>query len=201
MKIVSKIISYIFHPVFIPTIITGCFYLLNADFFIPLERYLATGQTFLMTFLLPVCIYFFLKSLGLLTSSVMIKNLRERSAPMLLNILIINILIFKIWENASNSSLKLFFIGYCISYTLLFLGVLLNRKYSVHVASICSAIPLFVNQTTTYYLNPFFILPVLLFIIGLVASSRLYLKAHTNVEIILGAIIGFVPSFILFYKM
>jgi len=201
MKYVAKIISYLFHPVFIPTIITGCFYLLNADFFIPLERYLATGQAFLMTFLLPVCIYFFLKSLGLLKSSVMIKNLRERSAPMFLNIVIINILIFKIWENASNSSLKIFFIGYCISYSILFFGILLKRKYSAHVASVCSAIPLFVNQTTTYYLNPFYILPALLIIIGLVATSRLYLRAHTNVEIIVGALIGFVPSFILFYKM
>src|SRR5690606_41946321 len=44
--------------------ISGCFYLLNADFFLPVERFVATGQTFLMTFLLPVCIYFFLKSLG-----------------------------------------------------------------------------------------------------------------------------------------
>ena len=131
----------------------------------------------------------------------MIQNLRRRSAPMFLNIVIINILIFKIWENASNSSLKVFFIGYCISYTILFFGILLKRKYSVHVASVCSAIPLFVNQTTTYYLNPFYILPALLLIIGLVASSRLYLRAHTNVEIIVGALIGFVPSFILFYKM
>ena len=201
MKYAAKIISYIFHPVLIPTIITGCFYLLNADFFIPFEQYLATGQAFLMTFLLPVCIYFFLKSLGLLKSSVMVKNVQERGAPIFLNIVIINILVFKVWENASNSALKVFFIAYCISYILLFFGVLLKRKYSVHVASVCSAIPLFVNQTTTYYLNPFYILPALLIIIGLVASSRLYLRAHTNVEIIVGALIGFVPSFILFYKM
>lgn len=201
MKYAAKIISYIFHPVLIPTIITGCFYLLNADFFIPVERFVATGQTFLMTFLLPVCIYFFLKSLGLLKSSVMVKNVQERAAPVFLNIVIINILVFKVWENVSNSALKVFFIAYCISYTLLFFGVLLKRKYSVHVASVCSVIPLFINQTTTYYLNPYIILPILLLIIGLVASARLYLRAHTNVEIILGALIGFIPSFILFYKM
>lgn len=131
----------------------------------------------------------------------MVDNVKERSVPIFLNIIIVNILIFKIWEDASNSALKVFFTGYAISYTILFFSVLLKRKYSIHVASLCSAIPLFVNQTTTYYLNPFYVLPVLLLIIGIVASARLYLRAHTNVEVILGAIIGFVPSFLLFYKM
>lgn len=201
MKYLAKIVSYLFHPVLIPTMITGCFYLLNAVFFLPLERYIATGQAFLMTCLLPVCIYFFLKSLGLLKSSIMIENVKERAVPVFLNIVIINILIFKVWEEASNNALKVFFIAYGISYTILFFSTLLKRKYSMHVASLCSTIPLFVNQTTTYYLNPFYVLPVSLVLIGLVASSRLYLKAHTNVEIILGAIIGFTPSFILFYKM
>ncbi len=201
MKHLAKIASYLFHPVFVPTMITGCFYLANAAFFAPLERYVATGQAFLMTCLLPVCIYFFLKSLGLLKSTIMVDNVKERSVPVFLNIIIVNILIFKIWEDASNSALKVFFTGYAISYTILFFSVLLKRKYSIHVASLCSAIPLFVNQTTTYYLNPFYVLPVLLLIIGIVASARLYLRAHTNVEVILGAIIGFVPSFLLFYKM
>lgn len=199
MKYVAKIASYVFHPVFVPTLITGCFYLLNADFFIPLERHIATGQAFLMTCLLPICIYFFLKSIGLLKSTLMIDNVKERSAPLFLNVIIVNILIFKIWQDVSNEVLKIFFIAYAISFSILFFSVLLRRKYSVHVASLCSAIPLFVNQTANYSLSPFYTLPILLIIIGIVASSRLYLRAHTNVEIILGALIGFVPSFILFF--
>lgn len=201
MKQIAKIISLLFHPVLIPTIVTGCFYLVNSDFFLPLEIKVATGQAFLMTFLLPICIYFFLKSLGLLKSSIMVSEVRERTAPMFLNIFIITILIFKVWENVANTSLKVFFIGYAITYFILFCSALLKRKYSVHVASICSVIPLLVNQTTTYYLNPFVILPILLILIGCIASARLYLKAHTNVEIIMGATIGFVPSFIFFYNM
>lgn len=201
MKNAAKIISFIFHPVFIPTMITGCFYFLNVDFFSKTERFVATGQAFLMTFLLPVCIYFFLKSLGILKSSVMVSDVRERSVPLFINIVIINILIFKIWAEISNTALKLFFVAYCISYFLLLFSALLKRKYSVHIASLCCTIPLFINQATTYYSNPYFILPVLLVLIGVVASARLYLNAHTSVEIILGALIGFTPSFILFYSM
>lgn len=201
MKHLFKIISYLFHPVFIPTMITGGYYFLNEEFHTSIERYVATGQTFLMTCLLPICIFFFLKSLGLLKSSIMVSDVRERATPLFLNVIIINILVFRIWAEATNSALKVFFIAYCISYSILFFSVLLKRKYSIHVASLCSAIPLFVNDTTTYYLNPFTILPLLLLLIGIVATSRLYLRAHTNVEIILGAIIGFVPSFVLFYNM
>ena len=199
MKNFSKIASYIFHPVLIPTMVTGCYYALNADFYQPLERYIATGQVFLMTCLLPMCIYLFLRSLRLLKSGTMLENVKERTAPIFLNIIIINILVFKVWENASNNALKVFFIAYAISYSILFFSALLKRKYSIHVAGLCGVIPLFVHQSATYYINPFYALPILLLLIGFVASTRLYLKAHTNVEIILGMLIGFVPSFILFF--
>src|SRR5690606_14484155 len=101
----------------------------------------------------------------------------------------------------ANTSLKVFFIAYSITYFILFCSALLKRKYSVHVAGFCSTIPLLVNHTTVYYLNPFIILPPSLIVLGLIASARWYLNAHTNVEIILGSIIGFISSFILFYNM
>ena len=129
----------------------------------------------------------------------MITKVHERTVPMFLNIFIINILIFRVWSNLANSSLKKFFIAYCITYFILFCSTLLKRKYSVHVASFCCGIPLLINQTTSYYLNPFIFLPCLLIILGLIASARLYLKAHTNMEIIMGAVIGFTPSFIVFF--
>lgn len=199
MKHLAKIASYVFHPVFIPSMVTGCYYLFNASFFLPLERSIATGQAFLMTCVLPMCIYLFLKSLGLLRSSIMVDNVKERAAPIFLNVIIINILIFRVWENIANSSLKVFFIGYAISYSILFFSVLLKKKYSIHTANLCSIIPLFTNHSTTYFAHTVVILPVLLLLIGLVATSRLYLQAHTNKEIIMGAIIGFTPSFILFF--
>lgn len=201
MKHLAKIASYLFHPVLIPTMVTGCFYWMSSNFFITFETYVATGQVFLMTCLLPICIYLFLKSLGLLKSSIMITNVRERSAPIFLNIVIIAILVFKIWQDTANTTLKYFFVAYAISNIILYFSVLLKRKYSIHVAYLCAVIPLFINPTTTYYINPFIVLPILLVIIGIVASARLYLSAHTNVEIILGALIGFTPGFILFYSM
>lgn len=199
MKYIAQIATHLFHPVFIPAMVTGCYYLFNASFFLPLEVSVATGQAFLMTCLLPICIYLFLKSTGLLRSSIMVDNVKERAVPIFLNIIIINILVFRVWENTSNNALKVFFIGYAISYSIMFFSVLLKKKYSIHTASLCSIIPLFVDQTSTYLVSSVKLLPILLLIIGLVASSRLYLRAHTNIEIIMGAIIGFTPPFILFF--
>ncbi|HLV51530.1 MAG TPA: hypothetical protein VKY44_06205 [Flavobacterium sp.] len=199
MKFAAKIASFIFHPVFIPTMVTGCYYYFNAVFYLPLERYVATGQVFLMTCLLLVSIYFFLKSLGLLRSSIMVDNVKERSVPMFLNIFITCILIFRVWENVTNNALKQFFIAFTASYFILFCSALFKKKYSVHVACLSSTLPLFVQQSTAYFLPSIMVLPVLLLLIGWVASSRLYLNAHTNIEIIMGGIIGFVPSFIVFF--
>lgn len=199
MKFAAKIASFIFHPVFIPTMVTGSYYYFNGMFYLPLERYVATGQVFLMTCLLPASIYFFLKSLGLLRSSIMVDNVKERSVPMFLNIIIVGILIFRIWENVSNNALKQFFIGFSVSYFILFCSVLFRKKYSVHVACLCSTVPLFVQPSAVYFLPPVIVLPILLLLTGWVASSRLYLNAHTNIEIVMGAVIGFVPSFVLFF--
>ncbi|SRR5690554_609633 len=199
MKVLSKIATLLFHPVFIPTMITGCYYFFNASFYSELERYVALGQVFLMTFLLPVSIYFLLKSVGMLRSSIMVESVKERSVPMFLNIIIVLILVFRVWENASNTALKQFFIGYAITYVILFCSALFQKKYSVHVASLCSALPLFIQPSATYFLPPLVILPFFLLLLGFVASSRLYLNAHTNLEIIMGGIIGFFPTFIIFF--
>jgi hypothetical protein len=129
----------------------------------------------------------------------MVDNVKERSVPMFLNIVIVGILVFRVWENVSNSALKQFFIGFSVSYFILFCSVLFRKKYSVHVACLCSILPLFVQPGAIYFLPSNIVLPVLLLLIGWVASSRLYLNAHTNIEIVMGAVIGFVPSFILFF--
>jgi|SRR5690554_331679 len=199
MKVIAKIATLLFHPVFIPTMITGCYYFFNASFYAEFERYVAVGQVFLMTFLLPVSIYFFLKSVGMLRSSIMVESVKERNVPMFLNIVIMLILVFRVWESASNTALKQFFIGYAITYIILFSSVQFHKKYSVHVASLCSALPLFIQPTATYFLPPLVILPIFLVLVGLVASSRLYLNAHTNLEIVMGGIIGFFPTFIIFF--
>src|SRR5690606_39950894 len=101
--------------------------------------------------------------------SVMINEVRERTSPMFLNILIVNILVFKVWSNIPNTSLKVFCIAYSITYFILFCSALLKRKYSAHVAGGSTTIPLVVNRTTAYYLNRFTIVPLLFLFLRVLA--------------------------------
>ena len=51
----------------------------------------------------------------------------------------------------------------------------------------------------TYQVNITFALSILIFMIGLVATSRLFLKAHTFSELILGFFIGWIPQLVVTY--
>jgi hypothetical protein len=91
----------------------------------------------------------------------------------------------------------------------LFIAFIINNFYkiSLHALAIGSMTGGFLALTRT--LNPIIninsliiINCALLFSMGLVASSRLYLKAHTSKQIYLGLIIGFVIEYyIVIYKI
>jgi hypothetical protein len=91
----------------------------------------------------------------------------------------------------------------------LFIAFIINNFYkiSLHALAIGSMtggfLALAKTLTPIININSLIIINcVLLFSMGLVASSRLYLKAHTSKQIYLGLIIGFVIEYyIVLYKI
>ena len=197
MRNFLKIFSYIFHPVFIPCMATGCYFYISTGFFSTFEMGLALFHTILMTFLLPICIYFMLRSMNLMNSSIMVENRAERSAPIFLNIVLLGILVFFIWEYNRVYDLKHFIVGYMISYFIVWLTVLGKKKYSIHLLSY-SAFAVFVLKSLIDYHSPITIgLALLILFYGCIASSRLEIKAHTPLELFVGTVIGVLPQLFL----
>ena len=191
------IFSYIFHPVFIPLIATGCFYYLSQNFYNTTEIYITIIQVAIMTFVLPVILFLFLKSFKMLTSSIMVKDIGERKAPVFLNIVLMYILVFQILLLNRSNELKLFLTAYAVSYSIVFISLFFNKKYSLHILSF-SAFVMFMVHTSQRYFLPF-ILPlcILMLLLGLLASSRLALQAHTSREILIGCLIGIIPQLVM----
>ncbi len=199
MRKFFSIFSYLLHPVLIPSIATGCYYFIMQAFYHPHEIWIALFQVAVMTFLLPMVIYLFLRSTGLLKSSLMVHNIRERLAPIFLNIVLIGILVFKILENNPNIALKKFLLAYSTSYILMFFFTMIRQKWSIHLMSFCALIPFLITTSLASY-QPFLWQTAGLFIIaGLLASSRLALYAHTGRELFWGSFIGFLPQVVLFF--
>lgn len=86
-----------------------------------------------------------------------------------------------------------------MSAVLAFLLLYAKTKASIHMIGI-SALTVFIiglsikNEVNTVSLVAFFVI-----INGLVASSRLVMKAHTNKELLIGFLCGALPQLGLFY--
>lgn len=199
MKSFLSIFSYLLHPVLIPFWATGAYYLLMKDYYHQDEIGITLFQVLVMTFLVPLTVYVFLKSLGMLKSGIMVTIAKERLTPIFLNIVLIGILVFRILENNPNIALKKFLLAYSTSYILMFFFTMLKQKWSIHMMSYCAIVP-FLLTTSLWSYQPFLWQSALLFMGGgLLASSRLALEAHTNKEIIWGSIVGVLPQIALVF--
>lgn len=201
MRKIIQIFSYIFHPVIIPVMATGCYFFVSHQFYSTSEIQLTLFHTLLLTFLLPICIYFMLRSMKMMSSSIMIERREERTSPIVLNIALLAILVFYIWENNRIYNIKHFFIGYMLSYLIVLATVLFKKKYSIHMLSYAALSIFFIKTTVDLYKEPLFAISALIFIGGCIASARLAINAHTSKEIVIGTFIGALPQIILWNKV
>jgi hypothetical protein len=124
----------------------------------------------------------------------MLEKVKERRIPYLIAVLL-NLYITKyVFIENSDIELHYFFAG--ISFTSITFLILsyINFKASLHAAAI-SGLTMFIAAISIHFqLNMILEIGVFILINGLVATSRLHLKAHTTIELIIGFIIGLIPQ-------
>lgn len=165
------------------------------------EVYLSFIQIFILTLLLPICFYMLLKTLKYVKSFTE-ATIEERKFPIFIQIILLYFLLnFTVLETHFPELFKFFQAG-LISAFLVFISVLLRFKASLHMIGITSLF-VFVMMLTSYFeIEATFTLAYLIMCIGFVASSRLYMKAHTPIELFIGMLIGGLPQiYIWFYKI
>jgi len=72
-------------------------------------------------------------------------------------------------------------------------------KTSLHLLSLGIAVGFFLLLSTHYLISFLPVILILILISGLLASSRLYLKAHTPKEVYLGFLLGLISPFVINY--
>jgi hypothetical protein len=188
--------SYVFHPLFIPLFGT-LFYLLFFGSFFPIEySYLLLFQIVIITIFLPLSFIYLLKTIGKV-DTVMLSEIHQRKIPLLMQLALMSVLLYKSVTIDRFPELFWFFLGGFVS-TLIAFGLLfLKIKASIHMLGIC-ALTFFVcalsiqSQTNMTYTIAFLFL-----LIGIVATSRLYMKAHTITELVIGIVLGSIPQIVL----
>jgi len=192
LRIIANILSYVLHPVFMPTIMTAVIYWLW-----PLSFAGVTVQQFRMwllsigitTAFFPLFTLLLMKGLGFL-NSFRLETTRERIIPLMAT------MIFYFWVShvfnniPSPLIIKVLLLGNFWGIIALFMFNIFV-KISLHTTAAGSIVAIFLLMVMISPVNmllPFFIA---LIIAGIMGTIRLILAAHTPAEIWLGYITGF----------
>ena len=165
------------------------------------EIYLSSIQIFMLTILLPISFYSLLKVFKKIQSFTE-ATLEERRLPIFIQLVLLYLLLkFTILETHFPELFKFFQAGF-ISAFLVFISVIWRFKASLHMIG-CTSLAVFVLMFTSYLEIPALnTVAYLILCMGFVASSRLFMKAHTPIELIAGILLGGLPQlFIWFYNI
>lgn len=197
MKIFLNIGSYLFHPLLMPLMGTAIYFYITPRF---LEKELVTANLIaisIVTILIPIVLFFLLKSLGQV-ESIFLRNVGERKFPLMLQCILLLLIIKVVFNPYDNPELYYFFIGILFSSFTALIMVLFKVKVSLHQIGVAGILLFLVGLSAHFKVNLLVSISFFLFVNGWVASSRLQSNAHTYSELAIGLLIGALPQLILF---
>lgn len=197
MKKFLAIFSYIFHPLFVPVYATLFYFLVANSFFYEHEIYLAFIQVLILTVLLPMSIFYLIRSLGKMKSKM--PNTKERRLPLAIYALLLLVLIKYSLSIIVIPELYYYFTGVLISTVIALALVLGNHSPSLHTMAITSLTVFVISISSYYHITFLYFIAFLVLCCGVVGTSRLQARAHTFGEVVLGALIGIVPQVVLWF--
>ena len=196
MHQILKSISFIFHPLLMP-LLGVVFYFSKSPRYIPFQIIQAKLiSLFILTVLLPILLYFLLKTLGK-ASTIYLSHTKERIIPLALNTIITILILVRVLPKNEIIELHYFFVGILFSNLTCFFLAILKFKSSIHMIAVGGIFMYFVALSIHFNININGSLALMSIIIGAVATSRLELNAHDNKELLVGFFVGAMPQLIL----
>lgn len=193
MRFFLKLISYIFHPLFIPIAGTVSYFLITPKY-TPIE--VQSGNIlpiFILTVIIPVITYFILRNLGLV-NTVFMPTVKERRYPIYVHILLLLLIVYKVIPNNYAAELHFYFVGLIAAALTALLLLFFKLKISMHLMGMGSLFMYLVCLSIHFEINITLAVSLLTLATGLVTTSRLYLKAHTKPEVLIGFFIGLISQ-------
>lgn len=171
---------------------------LDARYFTLAQYLILFVQIIIITFLLPIAFFYLLRTFGKI-DSIMLSDLNHRKIPLLLHIALLSILVQKSITIDRFPPLYFFFLGGIISAFLAFLFLFVKIKSSIHMIGISSLTVFIIGLSLKNEINTINLVAFFIVLNGLVASSRLVMKAHSNKELLIGFLCGVLPQAGLLY--
>jgi len=195
-----KFISTILHPIVLPTLGVFLYFVFVSQSFEKRLQLIVLGLVFVLTYVVPVLLLLFLKNFGFI-KDFQVSTIKERRFPVIFMIFLLYFLGNTIIQIPTIRNLGILFYGTSLSLTCIYLLFSVKLKSSLHLVSMGNMIGFFLIMTNINSLSMLPIIILLVLLSGILASSRLYLKAHTPVELLIGFSLGIVCQFILFISL
>lgn len=201
---IAKILSYVFHPVFVPVYVIGFLLFVHPSMFTGFSSVQKTrllAMAFVSFTFFPLVTVFLLKALKFI-ESVQLKTQKDRIIP-LIACMIWYFWIWYVWSNFGKTRdvvdiprpAVLFAFATFFS-TIIALMLNIKMKVSLHTIAMGVMLTLFLLLAYTEELNFGLYMSVAFLLTGLVSTSRLIASDHTAREIYTGLLTGVVSVLI-----
>lgn len=192
---IANILSYLLHPLAMPTL-GALFFLDVIPFNVTSGLFYATvAIVFIGTYLLPGLSAVLMKQMGII-KSIKMETPEQRRGPFLVTglyyVFVARMLIK--FDTVITNQLFIFLMASAISIVLV-LFLLPCTKLSIHMVGLGGLLGLVLGTSLDYELNLLPHLSTIFVVSGLVGTARLTLNAHKPTEIYLGYLVGFVFVF------
>lgn len=150
----------------------------------------------LFTIILPILLYYLLKTTNKVFS-IHLDSTKERIIPLFLNVIIVVLITQRIITANEMVELYYFFVGVLFSTLACLFLAILKFKASIHMIAAGGIFMFFIALSIHFSINIIGTIALFSIIIGAIATSRLHMNAHSNIELIVGFFIGLIPQLIL----
>ncbi len=188
---IAQIISFIFHPFFIPLYSFAC--LLFAPFwfnaFLVLKsKLILLALIFSFTAVFPLINILFFHYIKIV-ADVRLRSAKDRPLPFIIIIIFYAALFYVLSEFQLATIYKWVILGAGLAIFIIFI-INFFTKVSAHLTAIGGLVGLFIILSWHYQVNFLKLISAIIFISGLLAWSRLQLKAHSQFQVYLGFFVG-----------
>ena len=189
MKVLLTIVAYLFHPILIPVGGTIAYFIITPKH-TPIE--VQGGNIlpiFILTVIIPIVTYLILKNIGVVRT-ISMTTIKERKYPIAIQTILLLMILYKVIPNNYIVELYFYFAGLAGASLTCLMLLFFNVKASMHLAGIGGLLMYLITLSVHFEMNIIIAISLFICFAGLVASSRLYLKAHTKPELVIGLCIG-----------
>jgi len=186
-----RIISYIFHPVFIPVYILGYMFLSPGILPVLIPPYymlMLTGMVILITIIFPLVIIFLMYRQGIITSF-LLKKREERIYPLLIIMVFYYLTFFVMKGLPVFSAFSRYMLGAAII-AILLLVVQFFHKASLHMAAMGGSTGFLLGTMLVSRIDILIPLLTCILVSGVIGTSRMVAGDHKPSEIYSGFLAG-----------